>query len=184
MSNIQEFPKLSATALMIQWDGTPERAQEIKEWTGKYSRPFLGAVHTTDVFKTDAEMSTPDEDGAWLWVAHQSSMSAIPKGHWIVREQDGSGFYPLSPEGHRLGYGPAIERRRFDDGLVPLLRAAVRVEVPPEVTAQAKAMHTAALASGALVEGPATACPPTCACGGRGIDPETEHPTQNVKKEV
>lgn len=28
---------------------------------------------------------------------------------------------------------------------------------------------------------PAQACPPSCACGGRGIDPESEHPT---RKEV
>jgi len=55
------------------------------------------------MFLLPREVSGRVED-ALLWVAHNKSWSPLPVGYRVAAEIDGSGFYPLSPEGARAGY--------------------------------------------------------------------------------
>lgn len=80
------------------WDGTPERAEEIKEWVEDQY-----ADGSKSAFLLASEMPGTHEH-AELWVAHNNSWSPLPIGYRVARELDGSGFYPLSPDGARAGY--------------------------------------------------------------------------------
>jgi hypothetical protein len=85
----------------ILWDGTGERADEIKAWVGdQYADGGESAFLLPD------EMPGPRVEHAELWVAHNGSWSPLPVGYRVARELDGSGFYPLSPEGAFAGYEP------------------------------------------------------------------------------
>lgn len=90
-------PFIQATML---WDGTPDRADALKAWVGT-------APNGTPGFLPAAEACAAlhvDIPHALLWVAHSSQWIDLPVGHRVVAELDGSGHYPLSPEGLRAGF--------------------------------------------------------------------------------
>jgi hypothetical protein len=99
---IQSFPKKAAVVDMVQWTGTPESAAELKEWTRNGSTT-LDTDGDGEGFYEGRELSFSPPD-ARLWVAHQRSWEPLPLGHWVAKELDGNGFYPISPEVLKGGY--------------------------------------------------------------------------------
>jgi hypothetical protein len=92
-ARVEIYRKRSVKVEMMLWDGTDAAVRDMKSWIGSSS--FVAA----------------DEPGehARLWVAHNSSWSLLPIGYRVAKELDGSGFYPLSPEGFEAGYEPTPE---------------------------------------------------------------------------
>jgi hypothetical protein len=96
MSKIEKLRKRPVEVETMLWDGTDERASELQEWTGKTpAREW--------VFLPVYQLPS-DRKHAELWVAHNSSWTPLPVGYRVAKELDGSGFYPLSPEGAAAGY--------------------------------------------------------------------------------
>lgn len=50
----------------------------------------------TDLLKFGAS-AQGDNDNAQLWVAKSNAFCDLPIGHWVMKEPDGSGFYPCDP---------------------------------------------------------------------------------------
>lgn len=72
---------------------------EIKEWLeDEY------ADGSDSAFLLPGELGNGQPSTARLWVAHNGSWSPLPVGYRVAKELDGSGFYPLSPDGARAGY--------------------------------------------------------------------------------
>lgn len=94
---IEKLRKRPVEVETILWDGSVYRANGIKAWVGR--------TPTSDepAFLTAAEVFGA-ADHAMLYVAHNNSWSPLPVGYRVARELDGSGFYPLSPEGAAAGY--------------------------------------------------------------------------------
>lgn len=97
MTKIERLTKRRVEVETMLWDGTDEAAAAIKEWVGDRGNGECGFLLPDEVF------------GRWieepqLWVAHNKSWSPLPVGYRVAREIDGSGFYPLSPEGAAAGY--------------------------------------------------------------------------------
>ncbi len=95
---IEKLKKKPVIVETILWDGTDDRAEAIKEWVADEY-----ADGSDSAFLLPHEMARPTEC-AELWVAHNGSWSPLPVGYRVARELDGSGFYPLSPDGARAGY--------------------------------------------------------------------------------
>ncbi len=93
---IENLTKKVVTVQTMVWDGTDERAAEIKGWVAAPKMPTG--------FQTPDEFGVEQPGAAMLWVAHNGSWSPLPVGYRVARELDGSGFYPLSPDGARAGY--------------------------------------------------------------------------------
>lgn len=91
MSAIEEHARKRVQMRMMLWDGTPKRADEIRRWVGD------------DRFCTPDQLSGVNEH-AQLWVGHNQAWVPLPVGQRVVQEIDGSGFYPLSPDGFEAGY--------------------------------------------------------------------------------
>ncbi len=96
---IEKLRKRPVEVETILWDGTEERAVEIKQWVG-WARNLAGGERA---FLLPREVFG-DPGSARLWVAHNDSWSPLPVGYRVAKELDGSGFYPLSPEGAAAGY--------------------------------------------------------------------------------
>lgn len=109
MTKIEKLRKRPVEVETMLWDGTDEGAAAIKEWVG---------CRQVDVSTADGGMETMDAEPAFLlpremagaakdarlYVAHNRSWTPLPIGYRVARELDGSGFYPLSPEGAAAGY--------------------------------------------------------------------------------
>ena len=73
----------------LWWTG--RNVSEAKEFVGKQ------AVTGGDGLMLPHEM-TPNNDYVMLWVEKSKAWCAMPTPGWIIREADGSGFYPCTPE--------------------------------------------------------------------------------------
>jgi hypothetical protein len=98
---IEKLRKRPVEVETMLWDGTGERAAAIRAWVGWRDNLAGG----------DRAFLLPQErpagigiGAALLWVAHNKSWSPLPVGYRVARELDGSGFYPLSPDGAAAGY--------------------------------------------------------------------------------
>lgn len=107
---IEKLTKRRVQVETILWDGTDEAAAEIMAWVGH--RPVdvtrlgdLGPVRIAGerAFRLP-EHGTDRLARAELYVAHNNSWSWLPVGYRVAKELDGSGFYPLSPDGAAAGY--------------------------------------------------------------------------------
>jgi hypothetical protein len=94
---IEKLRKKPVEVETMLWDGTEATAAAIKEWVGEPNN--VGEAG----FLLPHEMSGVHEH-ARLWVAHNKDWTWLPVGYRVARELDGSGFYPLSPEGAAAGY--------------------------------------------------------------------------------
>lgn len=94
---IEKLLKKRVTVETMLWDGTDERAAEIKAWIG-------WTPHTHEPALLLPAEITGVSDDALLWVAHNKSWSPLPVGYRVAKELDGSGWYALSPEGAAAGY--------------------------------------------------------------------------------
>lgn len=86
---IEKFRKVPIEVETILWDGTPERAQQIKEWVGKrdtHEPRFLLPEDITGVWN-EANVWN-DQEHCWI---------PCPVGHRVVKGLLGE-FYPISPE--------------------------------------------------------------------------------------
>lgn len=111
MSAVEVHQKKPVEVEMILWDGTDERLAEIQAWVADSPRPD----HEPHAFIKDYEGCVE------LYVAHNRDWCHIPVGYRVAKELDGSGFYPLSPEGFAAGYvAPEVSER------VPKTRAPQR----------------------------------------------------------
>lgn len=95
---IEVLLKKSVHVETMVWDGTAERADAIKEWVGD---EHADGSHSAFLLPSE---TVRVEEHAQLWVAHNKSWSPLPVGYRVAKELDGSGFYPLSPDGARAGY--------------------------------------------------------------------------------
>lgn len=93
---IEKLRKKPVEVETMLWDGTDERAVEIKAWVGS-------AFDDHPAFLMPAEV-TGWAAHALLWVAHNRDWCSLPVGYRVAREIDGSGWYPLSPDGAAAGY--------------------------------------------------------------------------------
>lgn len=96
MNEVQRFRKKPVEVEMMLWDGTDEAVTAIKGWVG-----FVEGGGWAPVFYAPGESDRAD---ALLYVAHNGDWCTLPVGYRVARELDGSGFYPLSPEGFTTGY--------------------------------------------------------------------------------
>jgi len=94
---IEKLLKKRVEVETMLWDGAASTAEDVKEWVGEPNN--IGESG----FLLPHEVSGTARH-AMLWVAHNSSWSPLPIGYRVARELDGSGFYPLSPEGRAAGY--------------------------------------------------------------------------------
>lgn len=96
---IERFRKRPVEVETMLWDGTESAAEAITEWCGLTA--FQWYVDRGSRF-------------AQLWIEHQQDWMPLPVGHRVVREADGRGFYPISPEAVAQTYEPVAE-----DGSAP-----------------------------------------------------------------
>lgn len=96
MTSIETHRKKPVDVQMMLWDGDPFTARDIQDWVGE-------APSDQWAFLTVEELAGVNEH-AQLWVAHNGSWTSLPVGYRVAKEIDGSGFYPLSPEGFAAGY--------------------------------------------------------------------------------
>lgn len=73
---------------------TPVRARrkvtevEAMQWLGVYDKDFA---------QWGANIRTPSaSQTSVLWVAKSKSWCALGVGHWVIKEADGTGFYPCA----------------------------------------------------------------------------------------
>jgi hypothetical protein len=113
---IKRYRKLPVEIEAAQWDGTPEQARRLTEWTmtadgGKHLSRFimLGSDLAERLFG-QAGAQTPPVDSpvtrhrlmldngatAALFVAANDEWLGIQTGEWVAR--DSAGFYPIKPE--------------------------------------------------------------------------------------
>lgn len=83
---------------MMLWDGTADTAAAIKAWVGDRPDGSSGFLLPDEITGVAAH--------ALLWVDHNNDWVALPVGHRVVAELDGSGFYPISLPGLRVGFDP------------------------------------------------------------------------------
>lgn len=104
---IEKLRKKPVEVETMLWDGTDKRRDAIVAWVDKgpgagdrgFTTPELAAHDAGVVY-----LPEPGDEDAWLWVAHNKRWTPLPIGYRVAREIDGTGFYPLSPEGARAGY--------------------------------------------------------------------------------
>lgn len=118
---IEKLTKRRVQVETMLWDGTDERAAEIQAWVGYQQVDVSVPGSPPEMVDGGPGFEMPDEPGeqAMLYVAYNSSWSPLPAGYRVAREIDGSGFYPLSPEGAAAGYempGAAPAERQFPIG--------------------------------------------------------------------
>ena len=73
-----------------------------------------------------AQIQAPETGGdAQLWVAKSDAWCALPVGQWVMKEPDGSGFYPCDPDIFEARWAPE------DDGeqVPPMAHGQDLVEV-------------------------------------------------------
>jgi hypothetical protein len=116
MTGARRRRRKAAVAEMVQWTGTAASAAELKEWTGTAEVPSPFGPVRRHVFRTDAELTAPADDSAWLWVAHRAALMEVPLGYWVIRELDGSGFYAISDSDLELCYGEWVGCANDTDG--------------------------------------------------------------------
>jgi len=76
---------------------------EMIRWTGENLddvRAFMRPLHAT------LSAVPPSDSGLTFHVVKGQSTCTIHPGDWVVRERDGSGYYPLSAEDFADGYEP------------------------------------------------------------------------------
>jgi hypothetical protein len=107
---IEKLRKKQVEVETMLWDGTDERAAEIMAWVGhrpvdvtRLGQPGPVIVPGERAFRLP-EHGTDRLARAELYVAHNNSWSWLPVGYRVAKELDGSGFYPLSPDGAAAGY--------------------------------------------------------------------------------
>jgi hypothetical protein len=111
MTKIEKLRKRPVEVETMLWDGTDEAAAAIQAWVGAREvdvstladRPASVRVAGEPGFQPPGSWFNPGTT-ARLYVAHNGSWSPLPVGYRVARELDGSGFYPLSPEGAAAGY--------------------------------------------------------------------------------
>jgi hypothetical protein len=87
----------------IRWRKKPAAEVDAIQWTGEN----FGDVHR---FSSGAVGIGPVEGGALpLWVVKSSATCRVERGDWIIREPDGSGFYPCAGDIFTKLYEPAGE---------------------------------------------------------------------------
>ena len=87
---------------VTRWRKRPVEVDAI-QWTGQN----FGAVRA---FGSGAVGIGPVVAGALpLWVVKSSATCRVELGDWIIREPDGSGFYPCTDADHAAAYEPASE---------------------------------------------------------------------------
>lgn len=85
---VEVFRKKPVEVETILWDGTPERAEEIRAWTSEshHGAPmFLLPEDVQDDW--DEARVFNDQEGCWI---------PCPVGHRVVKGRLGE-FYPISP---------------------------------------------------------------------------------------
>jgi hypothetical protein len=97
VTKIEKLRKKPVEVETMLWDGTSDTAEAIQDWTGETSN------------EGESAFLLPDEvagvvEHAQLYVAHNKDWCSLPVGYRVAKELDGSGFYPLSPEGAAAGY--------------------------------------------------------------------------------
>lgn len=102
---IEKLRKKPVEVETMLWDGTDERAAAIKAWVGHRMvfTPPSTIAPGGPCFLLPAEISGVVEH-AQLFVQHNGDWCSLPVGYRVAKELDGSGFYPLSPEGAAAGY--------------------------------------------------------------------------------
>jgi hypothetical protein len=106
---IEKLTKRRVQVETMLWDGTDERGYLIKAWVGRRTILVDGVAALANEEREDPAFVLPAEMTGWaahalLWVAHNRDWCSLPVGYRVARELDGSGFYPLSPEGAVAGY--------------------------------------------------------------------------------
>lgn len=96
---IEIFRKKPITVETMLWDGTPERAEQIKQWVG---RKDTGEYR----FLLPEELPSTSIDDAHVWNEQEHGWIPCPVGHRIVKDPFGD-LYPVSPEGIAGFYEPA-----------------------------------------------------------------------------
>jgi hypothetical protein len=85
-------------------------AVQVLETCGQEVEAFTGGTHL------EWEMADPDPadpgkgctlTGLLLWVEASKAVCRLDPGDWIIREQDGSGFYPCKADVFAATYEPA-----------------------------------------------------------------------------
>lgn len=84
---VEVFRKLAVEVEAVVWDGTPERARFLKEWTVQ-PNGTPGFLLTTD--------GLDKWEDARVWNNQESCWVACPEGHRVVKGRLGE-FYPISP---------------------------------------------------------------------------------------
>lgn len=98
MSGVEIHRKKPVEVEMMLWDGEPETSDAIGAWTGAYDNHGAPFTRWKPPMPSSATMT------GLLYVDHNRSNAPIPVGYRVAKEIDGSGFYPLSPEGFAAGY--------------------------------------------------------------------------------
>lgn len=88
MSAIQTFRKRPLTVETMLWDGTPERAQQIKTWVGL-------ALSNEPGFLDVHELAGVNHN-ARLWNSQERCWLPVPVGHRVVKGALGE-FHPIGP---------------------------------------------------------------------------------------
>lgn len=105
MSKIEKLRKKPVEVETMLWDGTDEAAKAIEAWVGRREVDVSLPGGPRETVGGQPVWYPPSGDrDATLYVAHNSSWSPLPVGYRVAKELDGSGFYPLSPEGAAAGY--------------------------------------------------------------------------------
>lgn len=97
MTKIERLTKKRVEVETMLWDGTDVTALAIQEWVGPRMRD--GVNYGLCFYPPAAS-----DKMALLWVQHNKDWCSLPVGYRVAKELDGSGFYPLSPEGAAAGY--------------------------------------------------------------------------------
>jgi hypothetical protein len=85
---IERFRKRPIVVETILWDGTPERAEEIRNWIGD-------GLEGESLFLAPEEMSGVNEH-ARVWNDQEHCWIPVPLGHRVVKGALGE-LYPISP---------------------------------------------------------------------------------------
>lgn len=86
MTAVETYRRRPTTVEMLLWDGTKERADQIREWVGVIP----------DDEHLWACMITAGKDGS-LWNSQEMCWIPLPIGHRVVRGALGE-FHPISAE--------------------------------------------------------------------------------------
>jgi hypothetical protein len=96
---IERFRRLPKIVETIEWTGGETTAARLRGWVGYRDNG-------------ECRFLLPEEvagvvEHAILWVDHSNAWVPVPVGHRVVKESDGNGFYPISPEAVAATWEPA-----------------------------------------------------------------------------